>query len=96
MLKEKLRMNPLLVAVSDPFTKTEAGKHNVQNIQDAFDCRLITVDVSVDTVRKMVRTAFEELGSPTWPIDRAIYCVSLQMGIKFDIPLIIYGENIDV
>jgi hypothetical protein len=42
-------VNPLLVAVSDPFTKTEAGKHNVQNIQDAFDCDLITVDVSVDT-----------------------------------------------
>ncbi|MBO4248889.1 N-acetyl sugar amidotransferase [Halomicrobium sp. IBSBa] len=95
VLKEKLGMNPLLVAVSDPFTKTETGKHNVQNIQDAFDCDLITVDVSVDTVRKMVRTAFEELGSPTWPIDRAIYCVPLQMGIKFDIPLIIYGENTD-
>jgi len=41
----------------------------------------------------MVKIAFEELGSPTWPIDRAIYCAPIQLGINMDIPFIIYGEN---
>lgn len=93
VVKNVLDLNPLLIAVSDPFTHTEAGEHNLRNMTEAFDCDLITVDVSPETVRKMVRVAFEEFGSPTWPIDRAIYCVPIQMGIKLDIPLIIYGEN---
>jgi len=93
MMKEVLDMNPLLVAVGDPFTKTETGEHNLSNNAEAFDCDLITVDISPETVRKMVRTAFEEFGSPTWPIDRAIYCVPIQMGIDLNIPLIVYGEN---
>lgn len=93
MMKEELDMNPLLVAVSDPFSKTEAGKHNIYNNSEAFDCDLITVDLSPATVKKMMRTAFEEFGSPTWPVDRAIYCVPIQMGINLDIPLIVYGEN---
>jgi hypothetical protein len=42
----------------------------------------------------MVRIAFEEIGSPTWPIDRAIYVFPIQMGIRMNIPLIVYGENV--
>lgn len=93
MMKEVLDMNPLLVAVGDPFTNTGAGEHNLYNNAEAFDCDLITVDLSPATVKKMVRIAFEEFGSPTWPIDRAIYCVPIQMGIDLGIPLIVYGEN---
>lgn len=92
-MKEVLDMNPLLVAVGDPFTNTEAGEHNLYNNAKAFNCDLITVDLSPTTVRKMVRTAFEEFGSPTWPIDRAIYSVPIRMGIDLGIPLIVYGEN---
>jgi len=92
-LKEKLDMNPLLVAVGDPFTKTETGEQNLYNNTEAFDCDLITIEVSPTTVKKMVRTAFEEFGSPTWPVDRAIYCAPIQLGVKMDIPLIVYGEN---
>lgn len=94
VLKELLGMNPLLIAVSDPFTHTEAGKHNIKNITESFDCNLITLNISPDLVRRMVRIAFEELGSPTWPIDRAIYVFPIQMAIKMDIPLVIYGENV--
>lgn len=93
LMKEVLDMNPLLVAVGDPFTNTEAGEHNLYNNAKAFNCDLITVDLSPTTVRKMVRTAFEEFGSPTWPIDRAIYSVPIRMGIDLGIPLIVYGEN---
>lgn len=95
IVKEKLGLNPLLVAVTDPFTHTEAGKHNFENISNAFDCDIITLQVSIDTTRTMVKTAFEELGSPTWPIDKAIYCAPLKVGIDMDIPLIFYGENTD-
>ena len=43
---------------------------------------------------EMVRIAFEELGSPTWPIDRAIYCFPLRIAVEMKIPMVVYGENV--
>lgn len=94
VFKELLGMNPLLVSVGDPFTKTKAGLHNIQNISEAFNCDLISLELSPDLVKRMVRTAFEEFGSPTWPIDRAIYCFPIRMAINMNIPLLVYGENV--
>jgi len=94
VLKELLGMNPLLVSVGDPFTKTKAGMHNAKNICEAFNCDMITLQLSPNLVRRMVRIAFEEFGSPTWPIDRAIYCYPIRMAINMRIPLIVYGENV--
>jgi len=94
IMRERLGMNPLLVAAGDPFTKTDAGQHNLRNMGEAFGCDLITLHLSPSLVRRMVRIAFEEFGSPTWPIDRAIYVYPIRMAINMDIPLIVYGENV--
>ena len=94
VFKELLGMNPLLVSVGDPFTKTKAGLHNVRNICEAFNCDLISLQLSPNLSRKMMRIAFEEFGSPTWPIDRAIYTYPIQMAINMRIPLVVYGENV--
>ena len=94
IFKELLKMNPLLIAVGDPFTKTEAGLHNIKNIGETFNCDLISLQLSPDLVRRMVKIAFEEFGSPTWPIDQAIYAYPLRMAIRLNVPLIVYGENV--
>ena len=94
VMKELLGMNPLLVSASDPFTKTKAGQHNLNNITESFGCDMIVLNLNPALVRKMVRIAFEELGSPTWPIDRAIYTFPIRMAINMKIPLVIYGENV--
>ena len=94
MFKNELRMNPLLVSVLDPFTKTEAGKHNIVNLQTEFNCDMVSLNLNPNLVRKMVRAAFESFGSPTWPIDRAIYCFPVQEAIRRDIPLLVYGEDV--
>lgn len=94
VFKELLKMNPLLISASDPFTKTKAGLHNIKNIGETFNCDLISLQLSSDLVRRMVKIAFEEFGSPTWPIDQAIYAYPLRMAIKLNIPLIVYGENV--
>lgn len=94
VMKELLGMNPLLVTVSDPFSHTEAGKHNIRNIAESFGCDLITLDTNPDLVRRMMRIAFEELGSPTWPVDRPIYVFPIRMAVNMQIPLVIYGENV--
>lgn len=94
IMKDVCRMNPLLVCVSDSFTHTKAGEHNLRNISETFGCDLITYNLNHATMRKMVRLAFENYGSPTWPVDMAIYSVPLKMAAALDIPLIVYGENI--
>lgn len=94
VFKVILGMNPLLVSVQDPFTKTEAGKHNLRNLCEVFGCDLLTFTLDPDSTRKMVRAAFEGFGSPTWPIDRAIYTVPLQVALRFEIPLVVYGEDV--
>jgi len=92
-MKEELGMNPLLITVGDPFTKTEAGLRNYRNLGDTFNCDHILFDLSIDLFRRVTRIAFEELGNPLKFIEAAIYTVPIKMAIQFGIPLIVYGEN---
>ena len=92
-LKEKMGMNPLLITVGDPFTKTEAGLKNFRNLGDIFGCDHILFNLSIDLFRRVTRIAFEEFGEPLRFIEAAIYTVPLKMAIKFGIPLVVFGEN---
>ena len=94
VMKEVLGMNPLLICVSDSFTHTKIGQHNLWNISNAFGCDLVTYNLNHATVRKMTKLAFEHFGSPNWPIDLAIYSIPLKVAHALKIPLIVYGENI--
>lgn len=94
IMKEKLGMNPLLISVEDNFPMTEAGKHNIKNISETFGCDIISLKPNIKNQKKITRYMFEEYGKPTWYIDRLIYTYPLHMAIKFDIPFIIYGENV--
>lgn len=93
VMKELMNMNPLLVNVAN-FSWTETGRHNFDNMSEAFGCDIISLHLNRKLARKMLRKAFEKLGSPTWYWDRAVYVFPIRMGINMKIPLIVYGENI--
>ena len=95
IMKELMKMNPLLVNV-DNFSWTATGKHNYYNMSDAFGCDILSLSLNRKVARKMLRKAFEKLGSPTWYWDRAVYVYPLRMAINMNIPLIVYGENVAV
>lgn len=92
-IKTELDMNPLLITVGDPFTKTEAGLNNYRNLGDTFGCDHILFDLSIDLFRRVTKIAFEELGEPLRFVEAAIYTVPLKMAIKLGIPLVVFGEN---
>lgn len=94
IMKEVHHMHPLLVNVADPFTQTRAGLHNIRNLSERFGCDLWSFSLNRSAMKKMVRLAFEHFGSPTWPIDMAIYSIPLKAAAQLRIPLIVYGENI--
>jgi len=92
-MKVKMGMNPLLITVGDPFTKTKAGSNNYRNLGETFGCDHIQFDLSIDLFRRVTRIAFEEMGNPLKFVEAAIYTVPLKMALKFGIPFIMYGEN---
>jgi len=94
VMKELLGMNPLLVSAADNFTMTEAGKHNIRNISEEFGCDIITFNPNIKLQKKLMKKTFEKFGKPTFYVDRLIYTYPLQMAIKFNTPLLVYGENI--
>ena len=94
VLKERLGMHPLLVSVEDNFPMTEAGKHNLRNISEAFGCDIVSLKPNLRVQKHLMRLMFEKYGKPTWFVDRLIYTYPLHMAVRWEIPLLVYGENV--
>ena len=94
MLKEVMGMNPILFSVEDNFPMTEAGIHNLKNISEAFGCTIISCKPDIKAQKILMRHMFEKYGKPTWYLDRLIYTFPLHMALKFNTPLLCYGENV--
>lgn len=94
IMKEKLGMNPILFSVEDNFTMTEAGRKNLRNLSEEFNCHIITLKPDIATQKIVSKITFEKYGKPTWFIDRLIYSYPFAMAIKFNTPLLVYGENV--
>ncbi|MFH1581689.1 MAG: N-acetyl sugar amidotransferase [Pseudomonadota bacterium] len=94
IMKEVMKMNPLLVTVEDNFTVTEAGKSNIRNISEEFGCNIISYKPNIKLQKLLMRKTFEKYLKPTWYLDRLIYTYPLHMAAKFNTPLLVYGENV--
>lgn len=94
LMKEKMKMNPILFSVEDNFPMTKAGVHNIKNLSEEFGCHIISLKPDIRAQKTIMRYTFEKYGKPTWFIDRLIYTYPLIMAIKFNTPLLVYGENI--
>ncbi len=94
IMKEIMNMNPVLITVEDNFEMTEAGKHNLKNISEEFSCPIISLKPDRKVQKKLMKYTFEQYGKPTWFIDRLIYTFPMHMALKFNTPLLVYGENV--
>lgn len=94
IIKELMGMNPLLVTVEDNFPMTNAGMHNIKNISDSFGCDIISMKPNRKAQKIIMGKTFELFGKPTYFTDRYIYTYPLHMALKFNTPLLVYGENV--
>jgi N-acetyl sugar amidotransferase len=92
MVKEE-KMNPLLITVTDSFTHTKAGTHNLRNLITKYNLNHYQYTISHDLFKRATRLAFEDTGEPLKFVEYAIYTIPFNFAQMFDIPLIIYGEN---
>jgi len=85
-------INPLLVSV-DNLDWSQTGLQNRETMLNEFSCELIVHKTSKALNRKISRLIFEKDGFVAWLFDRLIYTYPLHIAKKFNIPLVIYGEN---
>lgn len=91
MLKYEYNMNPLTVTWA-PNIYTDWGWHNFDRwVHSGMDNMLMTP--SGRTKRLLTRLAVENLFHPFQPFMIGQKCYGPKMAVKFDIPLIFYGEN---
>ena len=93
MMKEKMAMHPLLVTVTDSFTHTKAGIHNLRNLIETFKVNHCQYTINHNLFRRATRIAFEETGEALKFVEYAIYTIPTLFAQKFDIPFVIFGEN---
>lgn len=89
--REKLGLHPLLVNCY-PDEITEIGRHNFDNLNKlGFD--IISVHTDPNIAKKLARKTFLERGNIVAASEYCLWASAYIMADKFDIPLIIQGEN---
>lgn len=90
-MKHKYGMTPLCVNFV-PCEMTDVGHKNLEFLRDlGFD--LIQVGANREVYRKMSKIGFHKLGDCCWPEHIGIFTTPVQIAVRFNIPLIIWGEN---
>jgi len=92
ILKEKYKMNPLLVTVWNT-DWTQTGLQNYETMQSRFGCESICLHTNREVNRKVSRALLEHDGFPAYLWDAYVYSYPIHMAIELNIPLIFYGEN---
>ena len=86
-----LGMKPLLVTA----TTCHLSKNGRQNLDNLKKLGFDTIEVSPNIeVRKILnKLCLELVGDIAWPEHVSIFTVPVQIALKFNIPLIVWGEN---
>jgi len=90
-IKEKYGLNPLVVNLH-PLDQTDIGRKNLENLKKlGVDCIEFTPNPTVYS--KLAKFGLTELGDFQWPEHIGIFTIPVQIAVKFQIPLIIWGET---
>lgn len=84
-------LNPLCVCF-ETTAVTELGQLNLDNISK-MGIDVIHFKKNYDAYRKMVIESFIRVGDEMWPNHIGIFTIPVMIAVKFNIPLIIWGEN---
>jgi len=90
-VKNEFGLNPLCVCF-EPTYQSELGKKNLDNLGKlGFD--IVYFKKNPVVYKKMVIEGFKRVGDNEWPNHVGIFTVPVQLAVKFNIPLLIWGEN---
>lgn len=84
-------LNPLCVTWRTP-ARTKIGQQNLDNLV-SLGVDHIDYKISPVVEKKFMLEAFEQKGSTAIPMHMALFNIPLKIAGKFDIPLVVWGEN---
>ncbi|HTN20536.1 MAG TPA: N-acetyl sugar amidotransferase [Pelobium sp.] len=90
-MKEVCGLNPLCVCF-ETTNLTELGQRNLDNISK-MGIDVIYFKKNYKAYRSMVVEGFKRVGDEMWPNHLGIFTVPIHIAVKFNIPLVIWGEN---
>jgi N-acetyl sugar amidotransferase len=85
-------MNPLLVTFNHCFN-SPAGNRNLYNLVEKSGCDFIRGTAGLDSVRRISRHMLEKVGDLTWHYHAGIRTFPIQVAVKYNIPLMVWGEH---
>ncbi len=92
LVKERLKLNPLLVTYNKYFN-TELGIRNLANLRIRFDCDIVSQNVNPAVVRKITRATLRRFGSIYWPCLAGHSVFPVQTAVRYRVPLVIWGAH---
>ena len=92
LMKEVYGMNPLLVTYNHIFN-TKLGMRNLTNLVKQFNCDLLRFTINPGSVKKISSYMLKIVGDVTWHYHAGIMTFPIQIAVKHNIPLMIWGEE---
>jgi len=92
LLRTKYKMNPLLVTYNHTFN-TPLGLRNLSNLVEKMDCNLLRFTTAPGSAKRLSRYMLEKVGDITWHYHAGIMTFPAQVAVKYDIPLVVWGEE---
>lgn len=90
-MRDEMKLRPLLVSC-EPVENTELGFKNIQNIKKlGFD--VITLKPNCHLLYQLFKKDFFDIGNPNRASEYCLHSSVFIIADKFDIPLIVNGEN---
>lgn len=86
-------MKPLAVTFSHNWF-SETGWYNLQNALEQFNVDHIMFTPNRDLVNRVARKSIEAIGDSCWHCHAGVGAFPLQAAVRFNIPLLIWGESI--
>ena len=85
-------LKPLLVTYHGNNYLPE-GDYNRDRMRHVFDADHLVFGPSVDVLKKLNRLCFKKMGDMNWHAHCGIMTYPFQIAVRFNIPLIVYGET---
>lgn len=72
---------------------TDVGMRNIQRMKECFKGDFLEFTPEVNVLKKLNRLGMTKMGDPNWHTHIGIMTLPIQMAVRFNVPLFIYGEH---
>ncbi len=93
VLTQVYKMKPLAVTFNHNWY-SETGRYNLQNALEKFNVDHIMFTPNRDLINRIARHSLSQIGDACWHCHAGVGAFPLQVAVRFNIPLLIWGESI--